>query len=548
MTSNNSSTSAKLRLELIKQPKTRPISQEQLVAEVKGIYAGLVIVENKCIEVDSAQNTQPANPNVIKLNNEQWQALIGLHRTLLHEHHDFFLASQHPSASPALRSLASKYAMPTRMWCHGIHSFLELLRHRLPASLEHMLTFIYLAHSMMALLYETVPAFEDTWIECLGDLGRYRMAIEDDNVRDREVWTAVSRGWYSKALDKAPTTGRLYHHLAILARPNALQQLFYYGKALCVAIPFPSANDSIMTLFEPIMAPNSTQNTRLPPVEHAFVVSHGILFSKKMPERLELAKQEFFGALDLHIGRSTRRFLEPSYYMGIVNCYALVGYGKYYSPIHRAFQQARPPDDKARTSAPEAVDLLMVGSEIDEMATKELAEATKFVNGTHDIILRRFSDSNILPYVHVTLVFIWHATFYPEAMRHLATAFPWKLMSLLLNTLVSSTQESKYEQLQFPHSEEGPPRPLPEDYAMRGLLWVDQYLPSEWFSNDKIEDDEKGLEAASMGEERKTRVLYLGYRIAQENKWLTYNKEAKRFGVVPEYDIEMDPIPAVANG
>ncbi len=34
-----------------KQPETRPISQDQLVAEVKGIYAGLVMVESKCIEV-----------------------------------------------------------------------------------------------------------------------------------------------------------------------------------------------------------------------------------------------------------------------------------------------------------------------------------------------------------------------------------------------------------------------------------------------------------------------------------------------------------------
>jgi len=33
-----------------------------------------------------------------------------------------------------------------------------------------MLTFIYVTYSMMALFYETVPAFEDTWIECLGDL------------------------------------------------------------------------------------------------------------------------------------------------------------------------------------------------------------------------------------------------------------------------------------------------------------------------------------------------------------------------------------------
>lgn len=65
--------------------------------------------------------------------------------------------------------------------------FLELLRHRLPASLDHMLAFIYLAYSMMALLYQTVPEFEDTWVECLGDLGRYRMAVEDDDIRDREV-------------------------------------------------------------------------------------------------------------------------------------------------------------------------------------------------------------------------------------------------------------------------------------------------------------------------------------------------------------------------
>lgn len=40
---------------MIKQPDTRPISAEQLVAEVKGIYAGLVMIEGKCIEVDDAQ-------------------------------------------------------------------------------------------------------------------------------------------------------------------------------------------------------------------------------------------------------------------------------------------------------------------------------------------------------------------------------------------------------------------------------------------------------------------------------------------------------------
>ncbi|KAI6446241.1 hypothetical protein MCOR22_003929 [Pyricularia oryzae] len=162
---------------LVRQPETRPIGQEQLVAEVKGIYAGLVMVENKCIEVDNAQSSLYNDSASPKLTNDQWQALIALHRALLHEHHDFFLASQHPSASPALRRLASKYALPARMWRHGIHSFLELLRHRLPPSLEYMLTFIYSSYSMMSLLYETIPTFEYSWIERPGGISRYRSSM-----------------------------------------------------------------------------------------------------------------------------------------------------------------------------------------------------------------------------------------------------------------------------------------------------------------------------------------------------------------------------------
>lgn len=162
--------------EVVRQRHTSPISQDQLAAEVKGIYAGLVIVEAKCVDIDATQAKDPHQ----QLGREQWQALIALHRTLLYEHHDFLMASQHPSASPSLRHLATKYNMPARMWKHGIHTFLELLRYRKPDSQEYMLSFIYLAYQMMILLYETAPDFRDTWIECLGDLARYRMAIEEE--------------------------------------------------------------------------------------------------------------------------------------------------------------------------------------------------------------------------------------------------------------------------------------------------------------------------------------------------------------------------------
>ena len=65
------------------------------MAETKTIYAGLVIVEAKCIEVENKLASLAAAAGSSKLSNEQWQALVALHRTLLYKHHNFFLTSQH---------------------------------------------------------------------------------------------------------------------------------------------------------------------------------------------------------------------------------------------------------------------------------------------------------------------------------------------------------------------------------------------------------------------------------------------------------------------
>ena len=42
------------------------------------------------------------------------------------------------------------------------------------------------AYQMVYLLYETVPSLEQTWIECLGDLDRHGMAVDDNGYRGRE--------------------------------------------------------------------------------------------------------------------------------------------------------------------------------------------------------------------------------------------------------------------------------------------------------------------------------------------------------------------------
>ncbi|TLS20437.1 uncharacterized protein PpBr36_11261, partial [Pyricularia pennisetigena] len=517
--------------ELVKQPETRPIGQEQLVAEAKGVYAGLVVVENKCIEVDNAQRSLNNDSGSPKLNTDQWQALIALHRTLLHEHHDFFLASQHPSASPALKRLAAKYAMPARMWRHGIHSL---------------------------------------------------MAIEDDDVRDREVWTAVSRGWYSRASDKAPSTGRLYHHLAILARPNVLAQLFYYAKSLCVPIPFSSARDSILTLFEPIMAGT---HGNLQPVDRALVRCHGTFFTGKGTEDLEDARNEFLSNLDLAVAKGARRWLEAGYQIAVTNLCALLDYGLPTNVLMRALDASTKDspkrkivvgDEPASAKSQEASETQKPTNTDDKNApiatateakddvvdlSKRFKEVLQFVESTDTIVLSRLGDLNILAYLNVRLMFLRQmailkgpggAEAKPPAMSHLEASFPWHLLSLCLNSFAAGFETpKKYETSEFPRTAER--RPLPEDWAMRGLVWAEMAFPADHFRvNENMEEDERTFETPSMKDQRRERCLWLAYQIAQietsedgvkEGRWITYNADTKKFRPAAQYvsDVEIRP-------
>jgi hypothetical protein len=497
--------------------------EEQLVAEVKGIYAGLSMVERKCIQVikQQADLARDAPPGQLAMfNNKQWQALLALFRKLLHQHHDFFLATQHPSATLALRRLPIKYAMPARLWRHGIHSFLELLRNRLPGSLDHMLEFIYLAYNMMTLLYETVPAFLDTWIECLGDIGRYRMAIEDDDICNKEVWTQVARQWYLKASNRSPTTGRLYHHLAILARPNALQELFYYSKALSVPEPFSVARESILTLLEPFLNGKRTWRN---PMGTAYVKLHAILFKQNTREGFSANLAKFFTLLDSHIGRVTQKYLEQGYYIAISNCLALLGYGDPENVLLKILAISK--------ESTEFSDTHMSKPTVSRAATFEGARQL-FVQ-TVDINLQRVGDPNILSFLHITLIFMFHLTHAPKALAFLENEFPWKSLVTMLNALLRFHYHySHLESAEPPEPEKKDFRPSPEEFAVRGLFWTVHYFKEDFFENRNIEDENTYKEDASMNTEyRPERILWLGYQLAKPGAQISYSHANHKFFV-----------------
>ena len=176
-------------------------------------------------------------------------------------HHEFLDRVFDPFIPSTYQQLAVKYNIPSRLWQTGFHTILERLRHawmsNQPAALDLLTDLVYDAYKFYTDLFEDAALlnFRTAWIEALGDLARYRMAIashvtpdvkhpsspalgridDDDDfvpsgasigaevaeawdVEDKETWRTTARDWYSMGVTEKPGEGRLHHHLALLSR------------------------------------------------------------------------------------------------------------------------------------------------------------------------------------------------------------------------------------------------------------------------------------------------------------------------------------------
>ncbi|KAL9081889.1 MAG: hypothetical protein Q9159_006939 [Coniocarpon cinnabarinum] len=500
---------------IVKQPDSRPISQQQLATEVKGIYSGLVIVEAKCVNVvnehsqtpQHAQSAEKTKASVSQV--EHYPALIALHRTLLHEHHDFFLASQHPSAGKSIKELATKYSMPARMWKHGIHNFLELLRHRLPDSLEYMLAFIYLAYQMMALLFETVPTFEDTWIECLGDLARYRMAIEDEDIRDRENWTNVARYWYMRAADKNCDVGRL------------LPQLSLYCRSLIANQPFISSRESILTLFEPALARLGKANPARPMSNDLwFVIWHASMFGVKVaPEVSKRAQEVFLSGLDSQLAQLSSRSPIWGAWLASCNIAALLKYGCTDSGLRGSLAPQEKPSDRPSCRSPPRERGVPDPDDIaeDDATQANVSVEWHFFIECCKIAFRRTGDTNVLPLVSVILVFLWSLSRTPHGAVYINRFIPWDVIATYINALNKSLERSWFSNT---IASQKLPQPgeklklLPEYYVERGQVWSNDTFPANYFATASLDIDSRFIEDSTYIERRKSELKLLAAHIA----------------------------------
>ncbi|GAA6058922.1 hypothetical protein JCM10212_002874 [Sporobolomyces blumeae] len=299
---------------------------------------------SKGIRLHGAQK----NSNSGRFDDEYWVKLAQSHKQLADAHYSFLQLALDPRLPPSHHTLPQKYNIPTRLWQTGFHQLLERMRHAVLSSpvssedspsanvLEHLIEFIQSAYGFYSQLFEdpTVAMFRSAWIEQLGDLARYRMAVaglasrvhaaqqqatqresqqhlssaalndastaaeastpvrrEDEasigqaalndwDLEEQETWREMAKDWYAQGVSESPGTGRLQHHLALLSKGEGdeLKGLYHYVKSLTATNPYVSARESILPLFD-----QEHQSRRtLPEVAKSelFVHLHGMLFTK----------------------------------------------------------------------------------------------------------------------------------------------------------------------------------------------------------------------------------------------------------------------------
>lgn len=226
-----------------------------------------------------------------------------------------------------------------------------------------------------------------------------------------------------------------------------------------------------------------------------------------------------------------------SYCTGISLICSLFGYGATTNPLKLALSASESSTETPLVNNPKAKNVVN-----KEIAERTFTEAKSFAMETIDLIFRREEDVNILPFFHTIMVFMHYVTQHPEAISMIQDDFPWKRTVDLLNASKPALMsKSRMEEEGFPRPPANEPlRPLPEDYAMRGLAMSKYYFPEKWFSSDKLDDDEKMFELPSLADERRQRVLWLGRRIAHLGKWIQWDASSEEFTVNAAYDEDSD--------
>ncbi len=126
-----------------------------------------------------------------------------------------------------------------------------------------------------------------------------------------------------------------------------------------------------------------------------------------------------------------------------------------------------------------------------------------------------------------------------HVMVHLEPKFPWELLSTKLNKLLAEYREwASINNGDMPVLEKGIDYPLPEDIALRGFEWTENYFPEKWFTIKKFDNFGKSLSE---------RILFLGRYIANSGYGLSYDSAGHKFSALVPIHIILDFVKVELN-
>ena len=316
--------------------------------------------------------------------------------------------------------------------------------------------------------------------------------------------------------------GRIQHHLAVLARPDVLQQLFHYTKALVSVRPFLNARESVVLLFSPYSAEEALKQQNM---VTAFIATHSALFNEWPADQFIPLANHFLFLLRGEARHLSRRGQTGVYIMSC-NIASILQYGGPAAAMAITFSQ------KHHETAADAYDFALHWTSTPtldlEARVQEVGEPTDpsihlpriafqgcaLTFHTLAVLLDQLGDPSIYPSVHVSLSFIWNLALRPLAIEQVHSFIPWANIARFLNTLIGP--DITFDKIQgkaFPLDEE-PIRQLQEDFLIRGQSWSKLYYPDKFFEGAPSEDDRPVIEQPSAVVSRKHRCLWLGVRLA----------------------------------
>lgn len=160
----------------------------------------------------------------------------------------------------------------------------------------------------------------------------------------------------------------------------------------------------------------------------------------------------------------------------------------------------------------------------------EPSDALRFTTELYLVVIKRWEDANILPFIHVLFTFLYGISQQDRIVEHFES-FPWEETAIFLNRVLYN-QDTKgdfinsIEPLKAMEYEES--MPLPEDFAMSGMPYMVDYVPKKQFNDHKLEE-EKYEETASMTILRLQRLFWIAAGIVSTQRFLIWDTQKGLF-------------------